>query len=542
MENEELKAEKTAEVIEAIPKKDEVDVKFSKKWLMISAIVVIVLLAALAVWKFGLHNKAYAWVMPASVTVTVTDTDSSKAISQAEVKVDGKTFTTSDEGIAEITGLSAKTYTFDISALGYISASKTQKLNRKINSFAITLTFNVQKVTVQGAITNYVNETVLSDVDITTKYGTVKSDAEGNFEIKDAVLGDDATIDLVKTGYIPSSQSIKIGLESQLALTLTPVGRVYFISNRDAGKRGIYTCNFDGSDVKILVKRVDDTEDYNFALSPDRSKAVFLSTREKRNSDYGVYQPTLYLINSDGTALTKLSAEVSIYNINWSSDSKYVAWNSQPDPAVYISNLNLYSVKSKQTEKVNTNSMIGSSSFSHGGTMIAWTQSLDTSDPASVAGVFYKTIGGDAKQIGTYNSYSVDFTDNDLSVRFNYYDQAQNKSIYKSYKISDGTLTDYTPDNNQDVTKIVSPDKKSYAYASTRDGKTDLFVSDVSGKNEKKLTTMGTVTGTPEWELGSEYILFDSSKTAETAIYIVSIKSGEAKKVTDEFLDNGGMQ
>jgi Tol biopolymer transport system component len=74
----------------------------------------------------------------------------------------------------------------------------------------------------------------------------------------------------------------------------------------------------------------------------------------------------------------------------------------------------------------------------------------------------------------------------------------------------------------------------------TRDGKSDVYISDASGKNEKRLTQVGTAIGEPQWSQDNRYILFDSYQEAETAKYVVSTNGKPAKKVTDIYLEGVG--
>ena len=534
-----MQTEHDEEVIQAVPKKgDEIDVKFSKRGLIISLIILVVLLAGGIVWQTKAYVAVYKMIMPASMDIVVTDKDSSTPIANAVIKVDGKSYTTNTDGKVAISGLQVGDYSFEITAEGYLPASQSLKLNRKANTLAQALTLNIVRVEYSGTVKNYISELAISDANVTAGTDVATSDKDGAFLIKSIVVGEKDVV-VEKAGFIKKTEKVVIAAAKTSDFALTPEGQVFFASNRDEGKAGIYSCNYDGTDVKQIVKRVADTEDDSMTVSPDKTKIAFLSTRDKRKfSDSQSFTPQLYMINSNGDNLVKISADYNIYNVRWSSNSKYLLWNSQPAEKESNSNTNLYTLKTAKTEKLNQNGSSQSFTLNSDGTAIVWAQSLITGDPASEQGLYYKVIGGDTKKIFDKGNASFYFSNDGKKVNINYYDDAAQKSKNVSYTIATSAIADYVAETNKNDYKLLSPDKKTYAYTSSRDGKTDLYTSDLDGKNEKKLTTMGTVTGGFEWELNNEYILFSSSKTAETARYVVSVLGGTAKKVTDIYMSN----
>lgn len=531
--------EKDGVVIDGLSEKTEVvDVKFSKKKLKLWTLVAVLVILVLLVWQFGTYKKIYALFMPASVDFTVTDNDSKKPVIGATIEVDGMTAKTDNEGHAKILKLSAKNTLVAVTAPGYFEKDQTVHLNRKANSLSITLTMNIEKTDLVGSVSDFVSETVLGGAQVKTGDFTATTDLAGNFEIANLPTGEH-TFEITKSGYNAGSQKVTIIKDKPVTFTLTQTGKVYFISNREAGKRGIYTANYDGSNVTRLVTAVADMEDYNMSISPDRTKIAFLSTREKRRNASGDYTPDLFIVNVDGSKLTKLDATFGLYSSEWSADSKYLVWASQPTEKEYVRTLSIYSTKTGKTEKMVLNGSVGSYVTSFDSMYLAWTQSVPNSNPAGEPGLFMRKLtGGDVTKVTDKTIYTISFTDDSKSVRYTYWDSQTQASKYYNYLISTAVTSEYVPGPHNYTSKVASPDKKYYAYTSNRDGKNDVYISNIDGTNEKKITTLGTAIAL-DWELNSRYIVFDSSRTGESAKYIVDINSGAAKKVTDEYLDGG---
>jgi len=121
------------------------------------------------------------------------------------------------------------------------------------------------------------------------------------------------------------------------------------------------------------------------------------------------------------------------------------------------------------------------------------------------------------------------------------YDTTSNSSHIR-YKLELGNNT--TPqaiDATRADTKVyvTSPDKALKAFVDTRDGKTDVYVARVNGTNEQRLTTLGVATATtaPAWDTTGTYVTFGVKREGEQALYVVSLKGGEPKKVVD-YYDN----
>jgi Tol biopolymer transport system component len=123
----------------------------------------------------------------------------------------------------------------------------------------------------------------------------------------------------------------------------TPDGRIVFMSNRDVSTNGlfseIYIMNGDGTEVTRLTK---DARKYNVnpAVSPDGTEIVYESNREVAAGS------ELYVMNLDGTGQVRLTND-DFWNQNpvWSPDGKTLLY-AQDDGT---GNIDLYQINSDGT-------------------------------------------------------------------------------------------------------------------------------------------------------------------------------------------------
>jgi Tol biopolymer transport system component len=97
------------------------------------------------------------------------------------------------------------------------------------------------------------------------------------------------------------------------------VGPIVDISGQTTSG-GVYLMNPDGSGVEQLTDLIP-MPYLPPAWSPDGSKLLFLAS--SGNAEYGVF---LYVMNADGTGLTKLSSEYpQVWTASWSPDGRIIA-------------------------------------------------------------------------------------------------------------------------------------------------------------------------------------------------------------------------
>jgi Tol biopolymer transport system component len=473
----------------------------------------------------------------ASVSLSVVD-DKQAAIENARVEIGGVSSETAADGSTTLQEIARGEQTLSISKTGYLPLSKNITLKRGSNDLGALVLEEapVEKVSVTLSVKDYISETaiegaivVLSDIDgifdATNKVYKLNNVPVGSYDLK-----------VTKAGF--SNYSTKVTVTDKTT-TLDPVllvssGAIVFESNRDRGKRGIFTANYDGSDQKALVTRVGDLEDYTPVLGPNQRKVFFTSTRDgvKRESDPNNYKEFMYVVDLDGKNLTKIGETSGGFAV-WSPDGGYIGYTRYTDETYAKSEVYTYDVVAKKSYQFSGYNSF-SFSFSPDGKTIAFGGKKD--------GEFtYKLFlaysnGTSIKEVATSdtenNFYGMEFSNGTL--RFSRYDTVTRKNLWFEYTIATGATVAISAPAIDRESAVLSPDKKLRAYVSTRDGKTNIYISDADSKNEKKLTDLNRVVGNLLWSKDSSFIMFDYRADGESGRYLISTNgTAKAKKIVD---------
>lgn len=79
-----------------------------------------------------------------------------------------------------------------------------------------------------------------------------------------------------------------------------------------------------------------------------------------------------------------------------------------------------------------------------------------------------------------------------------------------------------------------SPDGQRIAFASSRMGSTEVWISDRNGEKPFQLTNRGSTSSTPRWSPDGRLIAFDSLEEGQWDVYLVSSDGGTPRRFTTE--------
>jgi TolB protein len=86
-----------------------------------------------------------------------------------------------------------------------------------------------------------------------------------------------------------------------------------------------------------------------------------------------------------------------------------------------------------------------------------------------------------------------------------------------------------------DVTPAWSPDGKWIAFASDRDGRRNIYVTDVTGKTVRRLTTEGDgIYSRPQWSPNGDKLIFITLNEAPNGIYSIDFDGSNFVSLLDE--------
>ena len=255
-----------------------------------SAAVVLIALAGTAV---ALEPRA---------ELKVSDAKTAAPVSNAVVTIGKEQFKTDEAGVAHIRTFTTGTVTASVSREAYDAATASLTLQYgKKHSGEIQLTPAAKTLSLSFTVKDQLTGDALNGATVRLPDGTEQhTDDQGQLNV---TVAEDAQL-AIHADHYREQQIPATAITSELVLL--PEGNIVFVSNRDQGKKGLFVTNYNGSDVKSLVARDGETEDYQPIPSPDRSLVAFTSTRGDQKDQYGNYQTHLYLVRADGTGLNKL--------------------------------------------------------------------------------------------------------------------------------------------------------------------------------------------------------------------------------------------
>lgn len=99
------------------------------------------------------------------------------------------------------------------------------------------------------------------------------------------------------------------------------------------------------------------------------------------------------------------------------------------------------------------------------------------------------------------------------------------------------TLVRLTNNSAQDMQPSWSPDGERIAFASNRDGKTEIYVMDTDGSNVLRLTNNEASDGFPRWSPDSRKILFLSDRDGNPEIYVMDADGSNQTRLTKNSAD-----
>ena len=281
---------------------------------------------------------------------------------------------------------------------------------------------------------------------------------------------------------------------------MVEAGLIAFSSDRD-GVLGIYVMSADGtSDADILT--IHPYNETMPAWSPSGEQIAYVSAR-----DLDIESPIdpidIYLINPDGSGLTRLTDDPQNFVPNWSLDNQRIAFVSNRDgnSEIYVMNADGSGVR-----RLTSNPALdGNPSWSPDGDQIAF-----ESDRDGDAEIFIMNADGSNITQLTENTTSDSgpaWSPDGEQIAFAS-DRDGNVEIYVMN--ADGSnLTQLTKDPAYDLYQAWSPDGQMIAFTSTRDGNAEIYVMNADGSGVRRLTNNPAEDSYPSWSPPGEVLSTD---------------------------------
>ncbi len=564
MENSEATNEKDDEVVESPavaeepeevkgPEETELPKKanpFKKAWswlrakpvrLVVAAVVTVLLVSGVAIGATDLKYPVLGAVWKSSVGLRVVDAGSSLPVAHATVTLAGQTEFTDKTGAATFTHVKPGKTTVVVTRVAYATSSQAQTIGFgditlntvKLKATGVQVVSNVSNVLTGGSVEGV--EVKAGDVQATT-------DANGKAVLVFPPDANNTTQDIEysKDNFNTLKVSTKVQLNGKpIAATVVPAGKVYYLSNR-SGKIDLYESNLDGSEPTVVLPGTgsEDTDTGILTTAKNPDYLALVSSREGKRDAYGNVYHGLFIFNTASRKLTKIEDTYAFVNYRaWVDDS--LVYEKYPATGVGCPDVKAYAPVSQKSTVLISASGTGTCPKLLAPYDDGFFYSL-SAGPADKNGIYFGQLGGKAAKrvaetpsasivrqtkhtlLSVYYSYNPDYTADWQSIDL---------EALTSAKVANG------PSNTASRTYNDSVNDKASAFIEERDGKTELYLTDSKGGNEKKLTSLGSVNQFVNW-VGDDYIVFSVTKSDENALYVVAVPSGKVTKLADFYRAN----
>ncbi len=513
--------------------------------------ITIVLILSVLIAVPSSRYKGASLIIKKDYSVLVIDSETKAPVSGALVSIDSHSAQTNGNGTANLKQISVGPHTLIISKKYYSNRRAIVTvpiLNQKqAPALALDATGRQVKITVK----NLVNKQTLANVDIKVAGTTAKTDNNGQALVVLPVGIPTQQAKLKLIGYNDSEATVKVS-DSAIAennLTLTPTGKVYFLSKR-SGKLNLMKSDLDGSNAEVVIAGTGNEQDYGTAILPstDWKYVALLSKREAADPT-----PQLYILSTaDDKLLSVDSGNASFTLRGWSGNKLiyYVSRNNVKSWQSGKDKLKSYDASTGKTVVLDQNSATGDSSASayeyyalvtiYGNSVLFaknWTEVYYDSS-AGLLNTKNNTvtiIGSDGLKRKVVSSYSA----ND-NVQ---YTQHSPNSIYiwqqvgtsdKFFDYSFGYISPKSISLTSDQfyrdypVYFPSPSGSQTFWAESRDGKNALFTGDYAGLNGSQIASSSKYD--PYGWYTDQYLLLTKGNSE---LYIMGNKGGSATRITD---------
>lgn len=263
--------------------------------------------------------------------------------------------------------------------------------------------------------------------------------------------------------------------------TPNPIGvQIVFSSTRDSAQNSvnseIYGMRADGNGVVRLTNNA--AQDFAPALSPDKSKILFTSTRDSNRTE-------IFVMNANGSNVQRLTNNSAVEGIaNWSPDGAQIVFTSKRDGNAEIYQMN---ANGSNVRRLTNNS---------------------------------KT---DFNPVWSPDGAKIAFASNRNSDNFEIY----------TMNTTGGNVVRLTNNSAEDLFPTFSPDSAKIAFTSTRSSNVEIYsMNAANGANVVRLTNNQAIDAEPSWGANNR-VVFTSTRDGRTKIFAMNTDGTAVIRLTN---------
>lgn len=496
-----------------------------KKWLTLplTLLAILGLLAAIPWTRYAIAGL----FVEQTVTVRVVDSTTQKAVTQADVQLDGATVRTDKNGEARLA-----------SHVGDRDVTVTKKYYKDADQSVLVPLFSETTVTVALEATGRLVPITVTDRITGAKLADVVIDAGNDNQVRTDTAGTATLVVPTQTDVVSTTLSLNGYLSAQADVhqsqsnefQLTPTGSMYFLS-KQSGKIDVVKTNLDGSDRQTVLAGTGSEEDNDTSLLASRDWH-YLALKAKRAAD----KPAgVYIVDTSTGKLTTVQADgATIDLVGWSdhtflyksANNTLQYWEAKRD------SLKSYNADNGQQFTIDQNASTGDSQYNAAYELIGnyyiqnnqvvytktWTLSGYNSGQ-TLAGKQQLIMssgldGAGKKTLQSYDATKIGSIATQLyrphEIYFQLYDGGQTTSFVE---LENGKITPLSGDNGAFgrayPTYLLSPSGTATFWAEVRDGKNALFTGDSEAAHPQQLAAASDFT--PYGWLTDKYILMQKN-------------------------------
>jgi len=505
---------------------------------VIAAVIIIVsILLVVPTTRYGMLGP----FIHKDLSVTVIDSKTGKPVSDATVSVASVTTHTDSNGKATLPKLSVGIYTVTVTKKNYKGASQSALVSILHDPSVGALKLEATGRQVPINVTNKITGAALAKATIVANDATAITDDKGEATL--VLPANDATVAATIKADTYNTASISVTVTEQNdpknIFTLTPAGKIYFLSKR-TGIINVMKSDLDGGNQQVVVQGTGKEDDRGTVLLASRDWKYLLLQAKRGSAQQG-----LYVINTANDQLAEIdTGNASFTSIGWHNHTfAYQVYRldvpyDQPKRAA----LKSYDAEANKLVTLDETSSQGGKTnefdypyFDDSKGTIVYVANVQ-SNSAQTTFNSVQLDGSNKKVLyslpaNAFVSFGITYAPNE----FYYIGATDPKNTYYVYE--DGAVKPNTNLSDNQITQqfyptfLQSPSGNQTFWYEPRDGKNTVFIGDKDGKNAKQVAASSDFT--PYGWYSDDYLLLSKNSSE---LYIVSARDtdfSKAIKLTD---------
>lgn len=466
-----------------------------KKLSIVLGVVLVLLIIAVVVGLTDLRYMVMNLFFKASADVTVIDEKSHQPVPNAKVTIAGSSAQTDKKGVAKLAKVPFGPQSAKVEKEAYATLQKNvriegspQKLSLDLHPTGTPLNFTV---------TNKISGAVIKGAKITFNASDALTNTQGiaTLNVPPQTVAE-IEVKLSADGFNDATTKVKLEPNAKNAVTLTPSGKIYFLSKR-TGKINVMSSNLDGTNQTVVIAGTGKESDLTTTLLASRDWK-FLALKASRDSA----KEAVYSIDTSNNQMTTIDeGDANFTSVGW-HDHDFVYTVDRNTVQYWQPNklaLKSYNADTKALRTLDQNGAEGTQFSNKRQNLdnfyivkdgLVYSRTWDGAvHPAEI--VFASTDGKQKKTVRTFDGvYGLQAR---LYEPEGVYFAAYNggKTVYYEYEngsVKDIQISDADFNNKFYPTYLISPSSNSTYWYEPRDGKNFLQIGDANGQNAKEIS------------------------------------------------------